>query len=1334
MKKTNRLLSLLLAFAMVLALVPGALTPVYAAYEDGDECWNCGHYHWDEYMHECGACSPSCTNDWCALETHCHRCGGCLNGDYPCDECGLCRDCMAEIGHCSQCDMCWMDYGGDDTLCGNCRRCEFCSTICEQCGLCEDCANDTEDGLHCPDCGSCYQVTEQCEFVENNHCKDCCVPCDQCGECIAGDHLEECPDCGLCVECCTFNSMMEGCASGEICVSSTEWDEHTCEGCGRFFEDESELCDTCKDAGVVRCAECCEMNSECSEYMCEYDDEYEEHFCIDCGACFHDVDLCSTCAGANELRCEDCCQNLADSMGCDGSCGEHFCCNDTYFEQHLEVEHEDRPDPDDHEPLPRNRWSFDKTAHWRDCRFCDEDENETLAVAHRRDKAAHAYDGNGVCTVCGYSAGNKLYIARQPKDVRCKTSIYGSGYEEDPANGLLYIDNNKVTFSVSVKGGTGNYAYQWYRQYKDREPTKLTEGLYSSFSGVNTATLTVCVSSEACSVSEDFQYYCVITDGKTTVTTERAYIKASHVYSDRYAINTETTAEKPLYPAVILRYKNLERGGITTVSAPASAGHRHQCLCEYDEDTLHFQHKNPDKHTFGPATLMGQSAKPGSTAADKVYSHTCTACGYKTYYETHRHVYYSDTSDFERYNRGSFQVDEDKTTNMAHALVCLVDGCGHIKMESHEWDWRHGGHGSDEDGGGMFYRNCRICEYPDYDYRPVDDKGNKVNWTTKNVLVTAKNAQPSRVLATEGDKLTLTINNNSETIGKRCTGWTVEYIDPSGRLYDITSYYHIVWKDGGVWSTTVKLAGCKTGGYLIFTPTMVTCTGHEYVTEGYVAPVCMYDGFAGFSVCQYCHAPDPADTRSDEERVIPAVGTAHTGNLLKLYEKEVTSPKGKKTITRTTKRSESNGKRYNYVAGNCTTKGCEGDLFCSACERVVPGKREYIHSDELDWVGEILPTCGRDGYQGDGHCQNCGKFVRKGYVTEMGKGHAGPIFYDYDHNEVNPTCTTAGKTGVQYCYTCMETVAEGLPIPPLGHDWVKDEANGTATTIAYRCARAGCSATKFAAIITKHSITVDGGAAYVGGKAVKRADEGETVTLKVTLSDGKRFKEWEVIRGDVVITNATDPDGATFIMGAQNVEINAVFEGHSHTYDTAWTSDAAAHWHACGCGDKTDLAAHTFAWKIDKEATATETGLKHEECTVCGYERNGGTTVPPLSHIHELTRTPALAPTRDAAGNIEYWHCKGCDKYFADAAATYEIMRDATVLPPLAALGDVNHDGNVDTADAVLVLQRAAGLIGDEALDTAAADVNADGAIDTADAVLILQKAAKLIKEFPTTK
>lgn len=62
-------------------------------------------------------------------------------------------------------------------------------------------------------------------------------------------------------------------------------------------------------------------------------------------------------------------------------------------------------------------------------------------------------------------------------------------------------------------------------------------------------------------------------------------------------------------------------------------------------------------------------------------------------------------------------------------------------------------------------------------------------------------------------------------------------------------------------------------------------------------------------------------------------------------------------------------------------------------------------------------------------------------------------------------------------------------------------------------------------------------------------------------------------------------------------------DGHTHSYGTDWKYDSTNHWHECSCGDKSDLTAHSFKWLVDKEATATEKGSKHEECTVCGYKK-----------------------------------------------------------------------------------------------------------------------------------
>lgn len=82
--------------------------------------------------------------------------------------------------------------------------------------------------------------------------------------------------------------------------------------------------------------------------------------------------------------------------------------------------------------------------------------------------------------------------------------------------------------------------------------------------------------------------------------------------------------------------------------------------------------------------------------------------------------------------------------------------------------------------------------------------------------------------------------------------------------------------------------------------------------------------------------------------------------------------------------------------------------------------------------------------------------------------------------------------------------------------------------------------------------------------------------------------------------------------GTINVTITVVAPPHAHQYSNQWTSDATNHWHECECGEKSDLSAHQFQWVIDREATATKTGRKHQECTICGYQ-TAPVTIPKKS-------------------------------------------------------------------------------------------------------------------------
>lgn len=130
---------------------------------------------------------------------------------------------------------------------------------------------------------------------------------------------------------------------------------------------------------------------------------------------------------------------------------------------------------------------------------------------------------------------------------------------------------------------------------------------------------------------------------------------------------------------------------------------------------------------------------------------------------------------------------------------------------------------------------------------------------------------------------------------------------------------------------------------------------------------------------------------------------------------------------------------------------------------------------------------------------------------------------------------------------------------------------------------------------------------------------------------------------------------------------------HTCTVDnTGWRTSETAHWHTCTCGNRLDQASHTY----DKEntgdaylataATCTAQATYYYSC-VCGAV---GTDTFSYGAVNSgnhtnLVRIEAKAATSLEEGNIEYWHCDGCGKYFEDAAATEEITLADTVLPKL---------------------------------------------------------------------
>lgn len=113
--------------------------------------------------------------------------------------------------------------------------------------------------------------------------------------------------------------------------------------------------------------------------------------------------------------------------------------------------------------------------------------------------------------------------------------------------------------------------------------------------------------------------------------------------------------------------------------------------------------------------------------------------------------------------------------------------------------------------------------------------------------------------------------------------------------------------------------------------------------------------------------------------------------------------------------------------------------------------------------------------------------------------------------------------------------------------------------------------------------------------AAHSASEWIVDTAATETTDGAKHKECTVCK-KVLETAPIPATGST----------------HTHSYGTDWKYDGTNHWHECECGDKADTAAHSFQWVIDKAATKEATGIKHEECTVCGAKRSENTVIDKL--------------------------------------------------------------------------------------------------------------------------
>ena len=177
---------------------------------------------------------------------------------------------------------------------------------------------------------------------------------------------------------------------------------------------------------------------------------------------------------------------------------------------------------------------------------------------------------------------------------------------------------------------------------------------------------------------------------------------------------------------------------------------------------------------------------------------------------------------------------------------------------------------------------------------------------------------------------------------------------------------------------------------------------------------------------------------------------------------------------------------------------------------------------------------------------------------------------------------------------------------------------------------------------------------------IKGIENGKTYCKAQTVTINEKYVDTVTVNGAAVTLNENGGFTLTPANGGQRIVVTdkagntaemTVTVNDGHTYGE-WTSNGdGTHTRRCtvdGCtGSETKDCSGGTATCKDKA-----------ECAVCGktYGELDAKNHADLKHV------PAKAATTSAEGNIEYWHCGGCGKYYKDAAAQDEITQEDTVI------------------------------------------------------------------------
>ena len=312
-------------------------------------------------------------------------------------------------------------------------------------------------------------------------------------------------------------------------------------------------------------------------------------------------------------------------------------------------------------------------------------------------------------------------------------------------------------------------------------------------------------------------------------------------------------------------------------------------------------------------------------------------------------------------------------------------------------------------------------------------------------------------------------------------------------------------------------------------------------------------------------------------------------------------------------------------------------------------------------------------------------------VCQHSYGELGPHHFVDQVNEYRlksaATCTSPAVY-YQSCSTCgaqgTETFTNG---EPLGHDWGAWMSNEDGTHTRVCAHNAAHTETENChggtATCTEKAICEDCNAAY--GELAAHDFTAETVDAKYLKSAATCTEKAVYYKSCAVcgLSSEGTADEAAFFSG------NVL----DHNWG-AWTSNEdGTHTRTCtvdGCSagtqtencidankdhkcdicdyiisecadDNKDHKCDYCSKKLTEHTGGKATCKDKAKCEVCGAEYG---EIDAKSHT-DLKHIPAKAATKTTEGNIEYWYCDGCGKYYSDKDGTKEIKKADTITAKL---------------------------------------------------------------------